>query len=230
MRNENVMITPKQTTIDGRDYFFDDFGVIHQKNIINTVDYSHDHYHYCRCGKDRKELDSFLRNQYLRLGLISGVFGGVPESILDFGYGNGFFLSVAVRQIKHCAGFEVNGAEVPGGCHGVSDPFSRHYDVVCLFDVIEHIPDLLFVSRLDCGLLVLSVPWLTVESWNDFASWKHRRPDEHIHHFNRESLQRCMKSLGFDLVFASNIEDVSRPSTNRKPNILTACFRPILRG
>jgi hypothetical protein len=73
----------------------------------------------------------------------------------------------------------------------------------------------------------VSLPWYHNISDEWFSTWKHRKPDEHLHHFDLSSLTNFMRSQGFRLVGHSNVEDTIRKSVSTLPNILTAVFEQI---
>ena len=81
-----------------------------------------------------------------------------------------------------------------------------------------------FIKDLKCDFIMISLPWCTYESDEWFEDWKHRRPDEHIYHFDEISLENFMKENGYQLINFTNIEDTIRKSNNKK-NILTGVFK-----
>jgi len=205
-----------------KNYNIDQLGVIHQqdrqpftydKNYIDTG-----------YGKLVQLTDEMA---YLRLGYIIGVIGRVPLSVLDVGYGTGDFLKVCNRIVDRCAGHDLFRDLLPAGCDFVQDITAQHYDVVTFFDSLEHYPNIDFVQKLNCNYVVVSLPWChnTSDEW--FSTWKHRKPDEHLHHFDLSSLTNFMRSQGFRLVGNSNVEDTIRKSASTLPNILTAVFEQI---
>ena len=56
-------------------------------------------------------------------------------------------------------------------------------------------------------------------------NWKHRRPDEHLWHFDEDSLYNFMKRMGYTFISSSNIEDTIRKNKEGETNILTAVFK-----
>ena len=67
-----------------------------------------------------------------------------------------------------------------------------------MFDVLEHIPDLSFLARLKARHLALAVPYCRYrelgsagEEW--FRNWRMLLPNEHLHHFDRESSDRAAR-------------------------------------
>jgi hypothetical protein len=99
-----------------------------------------------------------------------------------------------------------------------------------MFDVLEHIPDLSFMSRLNAKYLIISVPCCRYkelgkgEDW--FMNWRMRRPDEHLHHFSGPALTDFISSFGYTLVDINHMEDGMRLREGEDgPNIITALFK-----
>lgn len=198
-------------------------GLIRQKRIISKIKYNRDYI--------RERYDSYksasVNMGFLRLGYLLGTLKSTPSSILDVGYGNGDFLSTANKHIGNfgkCYGFEVNGYDIPDGCIKVDDIFSNSYDVVCFFDVLEHFDNVYDIQNLKTNYIYISVPNCTYLSDEWFLNWKHRRPDEHLWHFNENSLTNFMSEMGFIKVSCCFIEDTLRKSKDSE-NILTSIFK-----
>ena len=169
-----------------------------------------------------KELS--IQMSYLRLGYLLGKIPEI-ESILDVGYGNGDFLSVSKNIIKNCYGFEVNNYSIPEKCTKVENIYNQEYDVVCFFDVLEHFEDIYEIKNLKTKYIYISVPECHYFSDKWFENWKHRRPDEHLWHFNLESLTKFMQEISYEKITHSNIEDVIRKPSSNYTNILSAIFK-----
>ena len=56
------------------------------------------------------------------------------DSILDFGYGNGNFLSVCQKHGKNCFGYDISDYPLPDGIKFVFYIKHQHVDVVSFFD------------------------------------------------------------------------------------------------
>jgi hypothetical protein len=160
----------------------------------------------------------------LRLGYLTSCLGKPPKSILDVGYGNGSFLRRCSFAIPECYGHDISNYQLPAGCMFAKNIFSQFFTVITFFDSLEHFPDISFVSKLKCRILIISVPWCHNFDDEWFQNWKHRRPDEHLWHFNLDALINFMKEQGFGLLNYGSIEDAIRGKLNGFPNILTACF------
>jgi SAM-dependent methyltransferase len=135
--------------------------------------------------------------------------------LLDIGCNIGLFLSVAREE-----GFSVVGVELNRACaeyarntfkiEVYSDVvekagFPNHrFDVVTLFDVLEHVPDmetfLVEVRRIlkPGGLLVVQSPNLhSLMASLTKGDWVWLSPPDHIFHFTPSSLSRLLESNGF---------------------------------
>lgn len=169
------------------------------------------------------ELTNYM--SHLRLGFIIGSLGKIPNSILDVGYGNGSFLETCSSIITDCSGYDVSGVKLSDQIKIVDNLFTSHYDVITFFDSLEHCEDIYFLDKLDCNYLCISVPWCHNFDDEWFMNWKHRRPNEHLWHFNSESLKNFVESQGFTLINSTNIEDTIRKTNHSYPNILTSIFK-----
>ncbi len=194
-------------------------GVVYQvdKNCIG-YDKEYVNIRYVKYG----ELPTYMG--YLRLGNIIGSLGRVPKSILDIGYGDGSFLKVCSDIIPGCYGYDISTYPIPNGCFPVKDFTEEFYDIITFFDSLEHFEDIEFVKDLKCNFICVSVPDCHYKNDQWFENWKHRRPDEHLWHFNKKSLCSFMERMGYSLVSASNIEDTIRKSKEEESNILTCIF------
>jgi hypothetical protein len=197
-------------------------GVIKQKKIVKTIkeyniDYVSERYNtYGEKG---------LQMAYLRVGYLLGSIKEELNSVLDVGYGNGDFLKVCSEKIKNCFGNDISNYPLPHGCVFVDDIFKDEYDLVCFFDSLEHFEEIDFVSKLKTKYVCVSLPWCHNKSDEWFENWKHRREDEHLWHFNDNSLVNFMVEMGYELVNVSNVEDTIRKSINEDKNILTGIFK-----
>lgn len=194
-------------------------GVIEQieKNPI-TYDYEYaDNYNtYGELGP---------RMAYLRLGHVIGSLGFIPNSILDMGYGNGDFLKACSNIIPNCYGTDISSYPIPEGTTFVESAFSQQVDIITMYDVLEHFEDITFVKNLPCDYVCISLPWCHYESDEWFANWKHRKPNEHLFHFNKESLITFLQEQGYECINTTSLEDIIRKSNQKLPNILTGIFK-----
>ena len=198
-------------------------GVIHQ---IHSTPFNYGTEYSDNYNKSPyKEMSDML--SCLRFGYLVGSISKIPNSILDVGYGSGSFLKVCSEQIKKCYGYDVSDFPVPEKCLKVDSMFTQYYEVITFFDSLEHFNDISFVKDLLCSSVVISVPWCHNFSDDWFGDWKHRKPDEHLWHFNLTSLINFMSEQGFKFVCYSSIEDNIRKNNLPYENILTATFKKL---
>lgn len=207
------MLENYSINIDGVVYQVDKQHIDYDKDYVNT--------RYVKYG----ELPTYMG--YLRLGNIIGSLGRVPSSILDVGYGDGSFLKVCRNIVPECYGYDISTYPIPEGCSQVESITKNFYDVITFFDSLEHFEDIEFVKNLKCNSLCISVPYCHYinDAW--FENWKHRRPNEHLWHFDKQSLCKFMNRMGYELVSATNIEDTIRKNNKEEHNILTCVFEKI---
>jgi Methyltransferase domain len=168
------------------------------------------------------------RMAHLRLGYLLGSIGKIPENIIDVGYGNGDFLKVASQIVPTCYGTDVgNSYPLPEKAKFVpaSELYSRKFEVVCFFDVLEHFDNIYDIANIDTEYFCISLPNCDYKSDEWFESWKHRKPDEHLWFFDEHSLVNFMDEIGYDKVNTSYIEDTIRKDVNNSPNILSGIFK-----
>lgn len=185
---------------------------------------------------DYQYIENYIKNRvisddinFLRYGYICGVIGGKPNSILDIGYGDGGFLKICKKTINNCYGSDISNYPLPEGIIFLSfeDIFNMDFEIITFFDCLEHFEDLSFVSKLNCKYIAISVPNCHYFSDEWFISWKHRKPNEHLFHFNDTSLPKFMTEMGFKTLNISNIEDIIRINNKPHSNILTGIFQKI---
>lgn len=205
--------------IDG--YHIDELGIIHETDNKIAATYNQQYIKNSYCTYD----DKCKLISYLRLGHIIGSIGRVPNSILDVGYGSGDFLQACAQLIPKCYGNDITGYPIPQEATFIEDIYKDFFDVITFFDVLEHFEDISIINKLKCNYICISLPWCVYKDDEWFINWKHRRPGEHLHHFNEVSLVNFFKKYNYSLVNYTNIEDAVRQDKLLKPNILTAVFK-----
>ncbi len=162
-----------------------------------------------------------------RVGVLNAFAGsGGGRKLLDFGCGTGRVVDAA-----EAAGWRASGCDVTGDRAFLTPAqavASGGWHAVTFFDSLEHLPDPAgCVSALGAEWVMVSVPWChRPEDWNWFGPWKHRKPGEHLWHWNAGTLGELFHGLGYRAVMANSFEDECRPNpTQAEPNILTALFR-----
>jgi hypothetical protein len=203
-------------------YKIDKNGVIHQldyKIIEYNPEYIEKRYY--------QYPEKCVNMGYLRLGYLIGSLGHIPTSILDVGYGSGDFLKVCKEIIPDCYGYDITTIPPPEGVKLVTSIYENYYEVISFFDVLEHFEDINEIKKLNCSYIFISLPWCHNHSDEWFKDWKHRRPNEHLHHFNENSLDEFLKEIGYIKISATNIEDTIRKTDQKDPNILSAIYKKI---
>jgi len=120
------------------------------------------------------------------------------RTVLDFGSGCGFFKAFAPE------GVEVDTFDImPVPQTGIT---REKYDLVTFWDVLEHIPNLM-----DLEETFAKTKWvgITVPIKPENVAWesyRHFKPGEHIHHFQKDYLSAVMRLFGFELVKDGNPE------------------------
>ena len=147
------------------------------------------------------------------------------KSICDFGYGNGSFMKYCRDQDKLVYGYDISDYPVPDGTTKVEDPDYTFVDVMTFYDSIEHLNQrnlVMFLKKKHVKHFVISVPWFHESlgaEW--FRNWKHRRENEHFHHFDSCGLINLLIQTGCKIQYVGNAEDAVRTPVDNYPNILT---------
>jgi SAM-dependent methyltransferase len=141
---------------------------------------------------------------------------GAPRGrLLEVGCAYGFFLEQAQAEFT-AVGIDVNGAAIEAarglGVDALCVEFLDYvppdaFDVVCLWDTIEHVlepraylekahdllrPDgMLFLTTGDIGSVVARLRG---------AKWRMIHPPSHLNYFSRATMTRLLESVGFDVV------------------------------
>ena len=134
--------------------------------------------------------------------------------LLDLGAGTGDFLAEAKKGGWEIAGAEPNeDARKLAAQKGVqllsnTSSFLDHsFDVISLWHVLEHVPDLdkqikeLYRLLKKDGLLVIAVPnFNSADAAAYSESWAAYDVPRHLYHFSRTSIEKIFEAYGFDMV------------------------------
>lgn len=155
------------------------------------------------------------------------------KSLLEIGCGRGFFLCSVESLVDNAIGIEFNQDAIGNKVTAfpilpsMIEDFARtrpaSFDVVCSFQVLEHVtnPHTFIESALAClvdgGLLMLSTPD------NDSPTFKQQEdpfdlPPHHVGHFNAAIYGRIAADFGLDVVEIMRESVVKAPSTGTGPN------------
>lgn len=139
--------------------------------------------------------------------------------LLDYGCASGAFHKSS-RNGFNATGFDVN-------------PYSEFktlpdekIDILTMWDVIEHLKDPKEI------LSSLTPEWVFISTPNkdahhgDLETWKHYRPDEHLHHFNLGTLSDLFGKCGYKIL-ESNYDEGSIRDPRDPRQILTVVARRI---
>jgi len=103
------------------------------------------------------------------------------------------------------------------------------FDVITLFDVLEHIPDMsAFINTVKCvlkddGVLVVQLPNLgSLMAGIAKSKWGWLTPPDHLYHFTPDALRLYLERNGFEVVMLRTWE----PSKEFTRNLLSACCPP----
>jgi hypothetical protein len=205
------------TTSDGVQYEIDELGIIHQ---LNPQPFAYDANYVATYDTDAYRRDND-RLQAMRYAFAVACHGHTPGKIFDYGCGNLAFVNYA-RQSSWAVGYDITG--LPGTVTEL-----QAASVYTFWDALEHVPDLdAVLSAIDCETICISLPWCHYHrdglQW--FDTWKHRKPNEHLHHFDADSLTQLLAKHGFTNRRALSFhEDIVRKGDGRLPNILSMGFR-----
>ena len=149
---------------------------------------------------------------------------------MDIGYGNGSFLSACSDIIPSCSGSDIhNNYPLPDKCSFIDNIFEHEYDVITFFDSFEHFDDIFILDKLKCKYIMITLPWCHYFSNEWFENWVHRRPNEHLWHFNDKSLISLFESYNYKCIHTSNFDDTirKRETHNNSENILCCVFEKV---
>jgi hypothetical protein len=123
--------------------------------------------------------------------------GGINfGTVLDFGSGAGFF------RIHRPEGLHVDSFDImPVPQTGIQ---SRTYDLICFWDVLEHLPSFEPVKQMldmkKVKFVAATVPIVPDKEGFFLKDWKHYKPGEHLHYFTKETFELLFDSFGFRLI------------------------------
>ena len=139
--------------------------------------------------------------------------------LLEVGCAGGFFLDIArnmgyevegIEISKSAVDFAKNRLDIPSihqGCLEDVNVKKNHYDVIALWDVIEHLADpFATLRRLRTFLKEDGVLVMQTQDVNSWAAkllgrrWHHYKHLEHIYHFSPKTMRRALNEAGFEII------------------------------
>jgi len=153
------------------------------------------------------------------------------NTLTDFGYGNGAFLNHCDKNGKITYGYDISNYPTPLGTLKINNVNDYQVDVMTFYDSLEHLPQnelTEFLKNLKTKYICISVPWYHEDQGADwFLKWKHRRENEHLHHFDSHGLINLLILSGYKVLYLGNDEDQVRTPVDDLPNILTVIARKL---
>ena len=178
-----------------------------------------------------------------KLSLINS-YAGTDKSVLDVGAGTGDFLALATKCGWEASGVEPNElARLKAQDKGVTlieyldaVPSSQKFEVITLWHVLEHLPDLesqiakLVGLLTNTGTLIVAVPNFKSYDANYYKEyWAAFDVPRHRWHFSQKSVQKIFEKHGMKLVRtkpmffdAFYVSLLSEKYKNGKQNFLSA--------
>jgi 2-polyprenyl-3-methyl-5-hydroxy-6-metoxy-1,4-benzoquinol methylase len=169
-----------------------------------------------------READLYLRTFERRMQLVSRHLPANAR-VLDVGCAAGYFLRTAQRH-----GHDVHGVEMSAAIAGeavralgeqrvhvgtLDDAIAakghapRSFDLVTLWDVVEHVPEPQPLLRTIHGLLkpggrLLLETQNVASRWARLLGrrWHHYKHDEHLYHFDPRTIRRLLDDCGFEVL------------------------------
>jgi SAM-dependent methyltransferase len=142
-----------------------------------------------------------------------------PGRVLDVGCAAGYFLRVMQEEGWQVTGLEPSDAirpmaeerigreNVRAGLLGQVELAPRSFDLVTMWDVIEHVPDVVGAARAVRELLAPGGKFLIeTQDVDSLAArvlgrrWQHYKHAEHIYHFQRETIAAVLERAGMRVV------------------------------
>jgi len=192
--------------------------------------YRHDYFHSNKDGYEDYELSSHLRKKTFERWY-ADIKPHVKHSCgtaLDIGCAAGYFMDILKADGWQVQGIELDPSmwDTPRqrGYTVFTQPLeffenTEAYDLITLFDVIEHLPglqaDVAKLARMlsPNGCIALVTPDISSFQRKLFGSrWFQFKPTEHIYYFSPDTLQRAFEPHGIRLVLlkrAGQYADVS---------------------
>lgn len=122
-----------------------------------------------------------------------------PTRVLDYGSGVGWFRAWRPYGVE-VETYDIDSFAPQTGYNG------KGWDVICLWDVLEHLEDLSVVPWSRAQFIALTVPVYSGHS-EDLERWKHFKPGEHVRIFrSRKDVIELMEQVGFTVIKAGTPE------------------------
>jgi SAM-dependent methyltransferase len=163
----------------------------------------------------RRDAPLYLKTYRRRMRIVRRHFAR-PGRVLDVGCAAGYFLRVMQEEGWSVTGLEPSAAirpqaeasigreNVHAGLLGEVELAPHSFDLVTMWDVIEHIPDVVGAARAVRALLAPGGKFLIeTQDVRSLAArvlgkrWQHYKHAEHIYHFHARTLADALSRAGF---------------------------------
>ena len=136
-----------------------------------------------------------------------------PQIVLDYGSGVGWFRAYRPQDV------EVDTYDV--GRYPQTGILHKNYDIICLWDVLEHLHSLSEIENLlkKTHFIALSVPIKPEDK--PLKRWKHFKPGEHLNYFTEQSLDEAFLRYSFRSIVKAH------PECPPRQDILSAIYERV---
>jgi SAM-dependent methyltransferase len=187
-----------------------------------TEEYFKDERHFDKFYNDDNTIKQVTDNYYMNrvLDIESNMLK--RGKLLEIGAARGGFLDTMKKRGWDVRGVEISGDAVKLGkelygidiFHGTFGEFKTNekFDVICMYQTLEHVPDPKFIVEHSyellnkSGIIVIEVP--NIESIENKVSdrLKFERYDlpRHLNHFSPSVLRALLKNTGFSVIYCDN--------------------------
>lgn len=153
-------------------------------------------------------------------------------NLLDIGCSVGSFIEKAPSGFN-AEGYDVNKfCLIHCGCYDLVThkklPIDKRYDVVTMFDVLEHVPNIedivvkIKAMLVPKGIWIVTIPNFYHERLESIDKWRHYRPKEHVYCLSENSMKALCQKFDFELLEVNFDESEHRPP---KDNLATYIMR-----
>lgn len=196
-----------------KNYTINKFGIVNQ---INVNDFTYDNT-YIKLLKSSDDI------QKIRLEYIKSIFGNKKLKCLEFGPGNGHFIEYnkKVNSNLYIDGFDI--VDTPYSTVDKETALKTKYDIVLLYDVLEHFSNMNTLFDYTFDYAIISSPYMESFKWfsQNHKYWHHFKPNEHLYYFNEFGIQKWVESNNYKLIDFNFIEDEIRKPIITEKNICT---------
>jgi SAM-dependent methyltransferase len=146
----------------------------------------------------------------------------VHRNLLEIGCAYGFFLNLVKNSFSSCQGIDLNkdGTDYARDVlklEAFQGDFLKHdygteiFDVVCLWDTIEHLREPhLYLEKISSHTKKGSLVAITtgdIDSFNARArkqNWRLIHPPTHLHYFSKKTIEKLLQKNGFEVVYSKH--------------------------